>query len=148
MSRRNTSILRAYLGKTISGIVETNQDEDEGRLQIQFTDGTAVEFQADSNSGNPWLNVDPVETQHGLPERRPDPDAFAEKVPTPPGFEQGARALTKAYDDEWIGGTSTEAGNPVQDRDLPPGAETAEYRESDDNKPFHPVDVVDFDELG
>ncbi len=133
MSRRNSRNLRPFIGKTISGVVETFQDQEEGRIQIQFTDGSAVEFQADANNETPWLNVDPVETQRVLP---------------PPGFEQGSRVPTQAYDDEWIGGTSTEAGNPVQDRDLSPGAETAEYRESDDNKPFHPVDVVDFDELG
>ncbi len=110
--RRNTRNLRPFIGKTISGVIETFQDEEEGRIQIQFTDGSAVEFQADANNETPWLNVDPVETERVLP---------------PPGFEQGARVPTQAYDDEWIGGTSTEAGNPVQDCDLPPGAETAEY---------------------
>ena len=111
MSRRNSRNLRPFIGKTISGVIETFQDEEEGRIQIQFTDGSAVEFQADANNETPWLNVDPVETERVLP---------------PPGFEQGARVPTQAHDDEWIG-TSTEAGNPVQDRDLSLNPDTAEY---------------------
>ncbi len=135
-------VLGQCAGKTIRGVIETPDDIQKGVLTIQFTDDTTIHVYAYDPRGDdlmdgvhPKLSGVVALTEHGLPERRPDPDAFAEKVPT------------RAFDDEWVE-SSTEAGNPIQDSDLPPGAETAEYREPDDDKPFHPVDVVDFDELG